>query len=716
MIGTPLSEGEHTRISRFLQACFNAAPLIPQKNPGSWDVNILLDHLQALGNNNSLTINQLGGKCLILILLSTMCRSCELLLLKLSNMSVVQGGIEFILDKLTKTYNRNNFKFRKDLQKLTLSTFDSNKTLCPVQTLIAYIECTAPFRRQVDEVFICCLADFVRPATKDTLNRWIKTHMTAAGLGEFQVKSHRHASSTIALLSGIPIDKLIAQVGWSTTTTFVSNYMTPLLDNVLQKTYELSKDTAIISDIHNFTEVWQKQPKRSNVTATSHIKQSAKFVKSQSKRMVKAHKQLAQASVVVTNRAMDKFSPNAGKVRTVTPHSKKIRGKINLTTQPKPVVQAEYGAPIDMGHGIKIVPVTRVVDGKVPTIKSCHPPVKVSKVSGKITPAISKKKSKLPPVKKFKTTKFDTKDNHDNILPLFPDLQVEKLVPEIDGITEDDINTIITLLEKPNECGTSKTVANEHPPVHSKKSTEKVKRVNTPVDIASKGDNNSEITNNEDTLNVGPFINNLDVLTEACENAERLKTDSSGVTLTSATTDTCAPVTSSGQAMFVNKPVCDGLPTATNSNALLDTVPVSSTIIPQDTEGPVAIHNPHEHPVVVLLPQHLAAYQPVVNNDTMNQLAFKNQSINDRCDTCYPPVLQYEFLGDDYSTCKPKNYDGRIAVIQAANYATTMQTETLTSSKVKSMANTKKNDIVPDSREWSFGSRPREWKARPTPP
>ena len=107
--GIPLNEGEHLCINKFMSACFNAAPPIPKKKPGTWDINILLDYQVRLGDNKSLSVNSLAGKSLILILLSMMCRGSKLLLLKVTNMSVIRGGIEFVLDTPTKTYNHLNF-------------------------------------------------------------------------------------------------------------------------------------------------------------------------------------------------------------------------------------------------------------------------------------------------------------------------------------------------------------------------------------------------------------------------------------------------------------------------------------------------------------------------------------------------------------------------------------------------------------------------------
>ena len=258
--GIPLSEGEHLHIQKFMTACFNATPPIPKKQPGTWDFNILLDYLVGLGDNKSLTVNGMARKSLILILLSTMCHRGELLLLKVTNMSVIRGGIEFVLDEPTKTYNHTNFTIRLNMQKFTLTSFDENPLLCPVKTLLDYLEATTAFWGFIEPVFICCLGDHTRPATKDTINRWIKIHMSAAGLGRFDVTSSRHASSTTALLSGIPLDKLIDQVLWSTASTFVSNYMLPMKENVVTETVALDPHTSVLHHQHYFSKLWQRQP------------------------------------------------------------------------------------------------------------------------------------------------------------------------------------------------------------------------------------------------------------------------------------------------------------------------------------------------------------------------------------------------------------------------------------------------------------------------
>ena len=325
LAGIPLNEGEHLCINKFMTACFNAAPPIPKKKLGTWDVNVLLDYLVGLGDNKGLSVNSLTGKSLILILLSTMCRGSELLLLKVTNMSVIRGGIEFVLDTPTKTYNCSNFKIRPNLQKLTISSFDENPILCPVKTLLDYLETTTVFCGFIEPVLICCLADHTHPASKDTMNRWIKTHMAAAGLGGFKVKSSHHANSTTALLSGIPVDKLIDQVGWSTASTFVSNYMLPMMENMVTTSVTLDPRASVLDDQHNFSKLWQRQPKC--VSSSGALIRSKTFVKIQEKKINNA---CARLHAVIKGQGGESL-PMTSSVQQPSKLGSKIKTKLKLS-------------------------------------------------------------------------------------------------------------------------------------------------------------------------------------------------------------------------------------------------------------------------------------------------------------------------------------------------------------------------------------------------
>ena len=265
-----------------MQGAFNKNPPIPAAKPNTWDVNVLLDYFTKLEDNDSLSCNDLAGKMISLLLLAKMCRISEIMSLKRSKMSIVRGGIEFILDKPTKTYSHRNYKDQAGLQHFNIPTFAGNKKICPVTAVLDYLKRTSLFRNEVDHVVICQFqgGSTPRKAARGTITRWVKKHMVQAGLGEFQVKSHRHSSSMTAALSGCNLDFLIAQVGWVSPSMFVKHYMRPMATKTVLSQGDKSKSA--LPDRHKFTSLWSKNTPRSRIRHNIKLNKATKFIQSQS--------------------------------------------------------------------------------------------------------------------------------------------------------------------------------------------------------------------------------------------------------------------------------------------------------------------------------------------------------------------------------------------------------------------------------------------------
>ena len=161
-----------------------------------------------------------------------MCQIGEVAQLCISGIHPTANGskVTLHLQELTKVYSFDRLK-KTELQKLTLRRLDECPQICPVTTLIDYLKCSQPLCHGEDKLFI--IAGSYRgksfgPAHKQTICRWIKEHFKAAGLGDFTTHSTWASSSTNALLMGMPMDEIIAKVGWLSSNTFVSRYMKPL--------------------------------------------------------------------------------------------------------------------------------------------------------------------------------------------------------------------------------------------------------------------------------------------------------------------------------------------------------------------------------------------------------------------------------------------------------------------------------------------------------
>ena len=170
---------------------------------------------------------KLAAKSVILTMLTTMCRLDEVASIQVPDIHRSVAGIRVTLKKLTKTFNNRNYAHAKGLQILDIAFSRHDPALCPVTSIQGYLDKTGPICGDIKALFIV-LVGTIRPATKMTLNRWERSFMTEAGLGNFSVHSNRSTAATSGLMTGIPLDELISRVGWSHPSTFINHYLKPL--------------------------------------------------------------------------------------------------------------------------------------------------------------------------------------------------------------------------------------------------------------------------------------------------------------------------------------------------------------------------------------------------------------------------------------------------------------------------------------------------------
>ena len=228
-----------------------------------WDVNILLSCFDAKGPNKLLKINELGGKLVLLIMISQMCHLSDVLQLQLSNMQVWGDKRRFVLAKPTKMYNSKTFKVLwHDHQVLELRTFPDHPCLCPVTTLSDYLDQTQPYQGNIDDLFVLVTVQDPQPARHQTLSRWGKEWLTQGKIGVgVTVGSCRLASTTLALMMGMGLDEILGQVAWVHAFTFVNHYLKPMpvpSSSTFSKTSTLpSKTTSqVLHDPHLFSKQW----------------------------------------------------------------------------------------------------------------------------------------------------------------------------------------------------------------------------------------------------------------------------------------------------------------------------------------------------------------------------------------------------------------------------------------------------------------------------
>ena len=109
-----------------------------------------------------------------------------------------------------------------------LKAYNTDKTLCVVSHMKEYLRRTKPLRGDSTKLFI----RFMKPhkhISRETLSRWIKTVMEAAGkeTSIFHTHSTRTAATSKAKAASVTIQEILDTAGWSSSKTFDRFYNKP---------------------------------------------------------------------------------------------------------------------------------------------------------------------------------------------------------------------------------------------------------------------------------------------------------------------------------------------------------------------------------------------------------------------------------------------------------------------------------------------------------
>ncbi|VEN55552.1 unnamed protein product [Callosobruchus maculatus] len=216
--------GTDCDIKRFFRGVMHLRPHRPRYDT-TWDPRIVLDFLCTLYPNQNLSLEKLTMKLATSLALISAHRVQTLSLIKITNITHLQEGLEIRITDKTKTS-----RFNKALPVLRIPFFSENIKLCVANTLLSYLEKTKPLRGSIDYLFICHRKPHCK-ASCQSISRWIKKTLQLSGVDTDIYKAHstRHASTSAALRSGIPLDTIIATAGWSRDSqTFAKFYNRPL--------------------------------------------------------------------------------------------------------------------------------------------------------------------------------------------------------------------------------------------------------------------------------------------------------------------------------------------------------------------------------------------------------------------------------------------------------------------------------------------------------
>ncbi len=210
-------------LNRFMKGLSKLRPAAPRYN-ATWDPNSLLQYAERLPN--PLTLQELSRKLVTLLCLITGHRLQTIAKIKLSNFIYGEDAIQILIADPIKTSGRNQLQ-----PTLHIPFFKEKRFLCCASALTEYIDRISCLRHGQDTLFL----SYRRPhlvASKQTLSRWVKEFLQAAGIDTSVFKAHstRHSSTSAALRNGIAVDVICKTAGWSQrTATFAKFYNRPLV-------------------------------------------------------------------------------------------------------------------------------------------------------------------------------------------------------------------------------------------------------------------------------------------------------------------------------------------------------------------------------------------------------------------------------------------------------------------------------------------------------
>jgi len=220
------SIGNHALINRF---CKGAGVLKPPRPRYDfvWDPAPVLAKLGTLFPYDSLPLETITKKMVLLLALATGQRAQTLALFKLSQISMGDKLTIRVPDRVKTSAPGRPQPF------FSFSPFIDSENLCVYGIVKHYLTITQDLRNSSGDSFFI---SFVRPhraVGQQTISRWLRLSLSDCGVKSDLLSSHstRHAATSLAARKGVPLDLIKRAAGWSgSSQVFARFYNRPIID------------------------------------------------------------------------------------------------------------------------------------------------------------------------------------------------------------------------------------------------------------------------------------------------------------------------------------------------------------------------------------------------------------------------------------------------------------------------------------------------------
>jgi len=211
--------------SRYIKGKLNQRP--PRGLSAIWNAEDALLKLESWGRTESLTLDQLTRKTVLLLRLATACRTSDLALIDVEHIRWSDETAILFLQGLRKTARPD------EENSLQIHAFPESPQRCPLATLREYLRRTVSLRTST-RLFVTWRSPH-GPAHRDTLARWTRETLTTLGINEaFSAHSTRSASSSLAYSNGTSLSDILAAASWRSNSTFFRFYRRDIADSSIK--------------------------------------------------------------------------------------------------------------------------------------------------------------------------------------------------------------------------------------------------------------------------------------------------------------------------------------------------------------------------------------------------------------------------------------------------------------------------------------------------
>ena len=214
--------GQLPLVKRFMKGIFELRPALPRYN-SIWDVGVVFSYFRGRPSASELKLKELTLKLAFLLSLLSGQRCQTIKYLTLENMELSSTKCVFkITDKIKQT------RVGTLVPPSIFLPYATDDKLCIITHLKEYINRTNQFRNCSPQLLLSYVKPY-KPASKDTIARWCKSVLAAAGIDVSKFKSYstRAASTSYLADNNASLKNIMLSAGWSNEKTFQQYYHKP---------------------------------------------------------------------------------------------------------------------------------------------------------------------------------------------------------------------------------------------------------------------------------------------------------------------------------------------------------------------------------------------------------------------------------------------------------------------------------------------------------